>query len=46
MENTGDINPDALHLETVAGAYWRGDEKQPMLQVYSCFCVLFLLLKC
>ncbi|CAH2573879.1 Threonine--tRNA ligase [Planktothrix rubescens] len=29
---TGEINPDALALESVAGAYWRGDEKKPMLQ--------------
>lgn len=29
---TGEINPDALAVETVAGAYWRGDEKKPMLQ--------------
>ncbi|KAI7835328.1 hypothetical protein COHA_010768 [Chlorella ohadii] len=29
---TGDIAPDALDLESVAGAYWRGDEKRPMLQ--------------
>ena len=26
------INPDAVKLMTVAGAYWRGDEKRPMLQ--------------
>ncbi|EFN51790.1 hypothetical protein CHLNCDRAFT_56367 [Chlorella variabilis] len=29
---TGDILPDALDLESVAGAYWRGDETRPMLQ--------------
>ncbi|MCY7382248.1 MAG: threonine--tRNA ligase [Microcoleus sp. CAN_BIN18] len=29
---TGEINPDAFALESVAGAYWRGDEKKPMLQ--------------
>ncbi|HAT13324.1 MAG TPA: threonine--tRNA ligase [Microcoleaceae bacterium UBA11344] len=29
---TGEINPDALALESVAGAYWRGDEKKQMLQ--------------
>jgi threonyl-tRNA synthetase len=29
---TGDINPDAFALESIAGAYWRGDEKNPMLQ--------------
>jgi threonyl-tRNA synthetase len=26
------INPTALKLLSVAGAYWRGDEKRPMLQ--------------
>lgn len=29
---TSDINPDAVQLEGVAGAYWRGDESKPMLQ--------------
>lgn len=29
---TSDINMDAVALESVAGAYWRGDEKRPMLQ--------------
>ena len=32
VENTGQINPDAIKLMNVAGAYWRGDEKRPMLQ--------------
>ena len=32
VENTGQINPDAVKLMNVAGAYWRGDEKRPMLQ--------------
>jgi threonyl-tRNA synthetase len=32
VENTGEINPDAVKLLNVAGAYWRGDEKRPMLQ--------------
>jgi threonyl-tRNA synthetase len=30
--NTGEINPDAFKLLNVAGAYWRGDERRPMLQ--------------
>ncbi len=30
--NTGEIRPDAFKLLTVAGAYWRGDEKSAMLQ--------------
>ena len=30
--NTKDINPKAVKLLNVAGAYWRGDERNPMLQ--------------
>jgi threonyl-tRNA synthetase len=26
-----ELNPDAFKLEKIAGAYWRGDEKNPML---------------
>ncbi|MFM7886963.1 MAG: threonine--tRNA ligase, partial [Pseudanabaena sp.] len=32
LESTGEIHPDAFALESIAGAYWRGDEKNPMLQ--------------
>jgi threonyl-tRNA synthetase len=32
VERTGEINPAAIKLTHVAGAYWRGDEKRPMLQ--------------
>lgn len=32
VDNTSNINPDAIKLLNVAGAYWRGDEKNPMLQ--------------
>ena len=32
VSNTSEINPDAIKLMSVAGAYWRGDEKRPMLQ--------------
>ena len=32
VEHTGLINPDAVKLMNVAGAYWRGDERRPMLQ--------------
>jgi threonyl-tRNA synthetase len=32
VESTGQINPQAVKLMSVAGAYWRGDEKRPMLQ--------------
>jgi threonyl-tRNA synthetase len=32
VDNTAQINPDSIKLLNVAGAYWRGDEKRPMLQ--------------
>jgi len=32
VENTKEIKPDAFKLMYVAGAYWRGDEKNKMLQ--------------
>ncbi|MDY6875411.1 MAG: threonine--tRNA ligase [Chloroflexota bacterium] len=32
VDNTQEINPDAIKLLSVAGAYWRGDERRPMLQ--------------
>jgi threonyl-tRNA synthetase len=32
VHDTGKINPAAVKLMNVAGAYWRGDEKKPMLQ--------------
>jgi threonyl-tRNA synthetase len=32
VDNTFQINPDAIKLMSVAGAYWRGDERKPMLQ--------------
>jgi threonyl-tRNA synthetase len=32
LERTGEINPKAVKLMNVAGAYWRGDEHNPMLQ--------------
>lgn len=32
VENTGKIPADGFKLLSVAGAYWRGDEKRPMLQ--------------
>ncbi|MCX7855893.1 MAG: threonine--tRNA ligase, partial [Anaerolineae bacterium] len=32
VANTREINPDAIKLLSVAGAYWRGDERRPMLQ--------------
>lgn len=30
--NTADLNPQAFDLESVAGAYWRGDEHRAQLQ--------------
>jgi len=32
MASTQEINPGGLKLLNVAGAYWRGDERRPMLQ--------------
>ncbi|MBN1429368.1 MAG: threonine--tRNA ligase [Anaerolineae bacterium] len=32
VEHTGQINPSAIKLLNVAGAYWRGDENRPQLQ--------------
>jgi threonyl-tRNA synthetase len=32
LNYTGEINPDAFALESVAGAYWRGDETRAQLQ--------------
>jgi len=32
LQSTGKVHPEAAKLLSVAGAYWRGDEKRPMLQ--------------
>jgi threonyl-tRNA synthetase len=32
VANTADLNPNAIALESVAGAYWRGDETKAQLQ--------------
>lgn len=32
VESTGKLNQRAVELQSLAGAYWRGDEKNPMLQ--------------
>ena len=32
LSRTGELHPKAFSLESVAGAYWRGDETQPQLQ--------------
>jgi threonyl-tRNA synthetase len=31
VKKTNEINPNAFKLTNIAGAYWRGDEKNPML---------------
>ncbi|OGY67912.1 MAG: threonine--tRNA ligase [Candidatus Harrisonbacteria bacterium RIFCSPLOWO2_02_FULL_45_10c] len=36
VQNTQEIDPDAFKLTHLAGAYWRGDEKNPMLtRIYA-----------
>lgn len=36
ITNTSEITPDAFQLTRIAGAYWRGSEKNPMLtRVYA-----------
>lgn len=32
VDSTGKVNPQSFKLQSIAGAYWRGDEHQPMLQ--------------
>jgi len=32
VKNSGEINADAFKLTSIAGAYWRGNEKNPQLQ--------------
>lgn len=32
VDTTAELNPDAIALESVAGAYWRGDETKAQLQ--------------
>lgn len=32
VDSTADLNPKAIELESVAGAYWRGDAKNKQLQ--------------
>lgn len=32
VKNTKEINPDGFRLTKIAGAYWRGSEKNPQLQ--------------
>lgn len=39
LASTGLLDPKAIELLSVAGAYWRGDETKPMLQVKENRCV-------
>ena len=32
VDSSSQINPEAIKLMSIAGAYWRGDERRPMLQ--------------
>ncbi|MEG3837845.1 MULTISPECIES: threonine--tRNA ligase [unclassified Microcoleus] len=32
LDNTSELNPKAIELESLAGAYWRGDETKAQLQ--------------
>ncbi len=32
VERTGQLDPEAFKLMSIAGAYWRGDERNPQLQ--------------
>jgi threonyl-tRNA synthetase len=38
VENVREIKPDDFRLYTIAGAYWRGDEKRPMLTRIYAYC--------
>ena len=33
VDSTGELDGKSIELTSVAGAYWRGDEKNAMLQV-------------
>ncbi len=38
VKNTKELNPDGLKLTKLAGAYWRGSEKNPMLtRIYGLY---------
>ncbi len=36
LTHTGEIPPDCFKLDSIAGAYWRGDEKKPQLSRIYC----------
>jgi len=38
VANVREIRPDAFKLRSIAGAYWRGDEKRPMLTRIYAYC--------
>jgi threonyl-tRNA synthetase len=36
VNHTGELKPDVFRLQSLAGAYWRGDERNPMmLRIYA-----------
>lgn len=39
LQHTGEIPPDCFCIDSVAGAYWRGDEKNP--QLARLYCLVF-----
>ena len=41
VEHTGQLNAKAFELESVAGAYWRGDENRQQLQRIYGTCLLY-----
>ena len=43
VESTGQLTPRAIELQSVAGAYWRGDDTKAMLQVIAPPWTFFLL---
>ena len=45
VESTGQLTPRAIELQSVAGAYWRGDETKAMLQVIASHISFLLCMK-
>ena len=41
LEHTGQIPPDCFKLDSIAGAYWRGSEKNPQLARLYCLALCF-----
>lgn len=36
LAHTGEVRPDSFKIQSLAGAYWRGDEKRPQLTRIYC----------